>query len=485
MSVSLRRFSSFFAFFLILFNACQCQASASGTNRGQNLVGTVERGYDSASGRNAGSLGPTNKSPKGIADGAGIWVNMWNYPAEADSYCLKLYASGIRNIFIQTSRSNTAPVCNPEGLSRLLSAAHRYQMRVIAWSFDELANPDADADKVIAAANFRGDQGDKVDAVAANMEKDLSANKIKQFCGRIRQSLGNSYPLIAVVYSPLNHAAVVAGTPWTVLAESFSVLAVMSYWHSRYTKSEAYQYTLATIKQLRQLTGKADLNIHVIGDGMGTDSLSINQFLTACRTGAATSASLYPNQRVTADQLSTLSRYPEFFPANGRLRLVAYRELVKSNKLSLPPGEDPASNINRRLFYQLLVRQFYPSALSSAANLAGSNASPPGSDNVVILRKAGVLTELPQTQEEMSQFLAAGMSYKEAIETVARLIESKGRNNKSVDKQRPRLAGRQYRQADHFFVQPAYAAESGVLSQQPLSYFDAAQMVLLASGGVK
>lgn len=94
-------------------------------------------------------------------------------------------------------------------------------MRVIAWSFDELSNPNADADKVIAAANFRSEQGDRVDAVAANMEKDLSADKIRQFCERVRQSLGSSYPLIAVVYSPLNHAPVVASTPWPVLADSF------------------------------------------------------------------------------------------------------------------------------------------------------------------------------------------------------------------------------------------------------------------------
>jgi len=425
--------------------------------------------------------------PKGIADGAGVWVNMWNYPAEPDSYCLKLYASGIRNIFIQTSRSNTDAVCNPQGLARLLSAAHRYQMRVIAWSFDELTNPCADADKVIAAANFRGDQGDKVDAVAANMETDLNAEKIKQFCGRVRQSLGNSYPLVAVVYSPLNHATAVASTPWPVLADCFSVLAVMSYWHSKYTHNEAYQYTLSTIKQLRQLTGKADLDIHVIGDGMGTDSQSINQFLMACKTGAATSASLYPNQRVTADQLTTLSRYPEFFPANGHLRLAAYRELVKSDKLRLPTGEDPASNISRGLFYQLLVRQFYPS-VSPAPDMAVVPSTIPStadSIDLAVLTKVGILTELPQTPEETNQFLAAGISYKEAIETVCRLIESKQHSTKSLDKQRPHLASRQHRQTDHFFVQPAYAAESSSLSQQPLSYFDAAQMVLLASGGTK
>ena len=75
MSGSLRRYSLFWGFFLILFNACPCLA-----------------------------INTHSSSAKGIADGAGVWVNMWNYPADADSYCLKLYANGIRNIFIQTSR---------------------------------------------------------------------------------------------------------------------------------------------------------------------------------------------------------------------------------------------------------------------------------------------------------------------------------------------------------------------------------------------
>ncbi len=125
---------------------------------------------------------------KGIADGAGVWVNMWNYPSDADSYCLRLYSSGIRNIFIQSSRSNTDAICNPEGLSRLLNAAHRYQMRVIAWSFDELANPIGDANKVIAVANFSNGEGQKLDAVAANLEKDLSSSKINLFAKRLNKN---------------------------------------------------------------------------------------------------------------------------------------------------------------------------------------------------------------------------------------------------------------------------------------------------------
>jgi len=450
-SVSLRRFSLFFGFILALFNTYQCLASS-----------------------------PSNGQAKGIANGAGVWVNMWNYPADADSYCLRLYSNGIRNIFIQSSRSNTPAVCNPSGLSRLLNAAHRYQMRVIAWSFDELVSPGADANKIIAAANFTSNEGQKVDAVAANLEKDLSAAKINLFCEKVKQGLGSDYPLVAVIYSPLNHAPVVATTPWKLLADQFSVLAIMSYWNSKYmANSEAYQYTLRTIKKIRELTGRPDLDIHVIGDGMGTGRDSINQFLAACKTGAATSASLYPNQQITGEQLSVLSQYPDFFPANGRSRLAAFKELTKSGKLSFPTGEDPSSNIKRGQFYQLLVRQFYP---NSAIN-PGQDIRQEDFKALAILANAGAIGTAPQSLPETNEFLAASVSSKEAIDIIAKIVESKGHSN-NLARQSKALVMRTTKQAKQLFAQPAYAAEP-LNEAMPLSYLDAAQIVLLASDGIK
>ncbi len=462
MSVTFRKLSLIVGFILALINICPSKATNS-----------------------------SSWQVKGIADGAGVWVNMWNYPADADSYCLKLYSSGIRNIFIQSSRSNTEAICNPQGLSRLLNAAHRYQMRVIAWSFDELNNPITDAKKVIAVANFSNAEGEKVDAVAANLEKDLSPGKINLFCEKIKQELGNSYPLVAVVYSPLNRASVVSTIPWSLLSQQFSVLAIMSYWNSKYiATSGAYPYTLSTIKRIRELTGRPDLDIHMIGDGMGTSPESISQFLLACKKGAATSASLYPNQQVTNQQLSALSHYPEFFPANGRFRLAAFKELTKNGKLSFPSGEDPSNSISRGHFYQLLVRQFYsahnlnnPYTTDSREN--SEDAIQEDDRSLAILTNAGITSALPATGADTRQFLTNPLTSKEAFDIVAKVIESRSqaKSNRLVGQSKA-LVLRTTKQAKQLFAQPAYAAES-VDEASPLSYLDAAQIVLLASGGAK
>ena len=81
-------------------------------------------------------------APVGLADGPGIWVNLWSYPTtDVEAYALKLHNSGIRNVFIQTSRSNTPAIRQPEVLGPLIDACHHYKIRVIAWSFLELGNP--------------------------------------------------------------------------------------------------------------------------------------------------------------------------------------------------------------------------------------------------------------------------------------------------------------------------------------------------------
>jgi hypothetical protein len=94
-------------------------------------------------------MSSAHTAPEGLADGPGIWMNMWNYPEEDyESYCLKLNAKGIRNLFVQVSRSNTEAVCHPDKLGPLIDACHRYKIRVLAWSFAELRSPQADADKL-------------------------------------------------------------------------------------------------------------------------------------------------------------------------------------------------------------------------------------------------------------------------------------------------------------------------------------------------
>lgn len=443
-----------------------------------------------------------SKHLSGPADGAGLWVNMWNYPQveNADAYCQKLHSHGIRNIFIQTSRSNTAAVCEPARLGALIDASHRYKIRVIAWGYHELANPAADADKLIAAAKYSSDKGDHIDAIAPNLEKNLDAKAVEVYLKRIRDSVG-SMPIMAVVYSPLNRAPQVAKTPWKLLAKYCDIIAPMAYWNSKWQKYSAYDYTLSTVRMVRQLSGKPDVEVHVIGDGMGTKSDSIKDFMRACKAAEATSASLYPNHQPTDEQLVCLSKYFEYFPVNSRYRLFALRELTGAGVIEPLAMADPAASISRGDFYVLILRQL-------------------DRHNVLAKRSPGELTSLPldvtkvgayklfarvkavdskglelASEEALSEYLRRPMWPREGLELIAKLVEVQG-NLKRLTPSTIDHYARAYRgvavrkdnEVNGWLGQPAFAepsAPANAPGSRPLSYLDAAQIALDAVSGLK
>jgi len=403
---------------------------------------------------------------EGLADGPGIWMNMWNYPEEDyESYCLKLHSKGIRNLFVQVSRSNTEAVVHPEKLGPLIDACHRYKIRVLAWSFAELRSPEADADKLIEACHFQSASGQHMDGLAANLEKDLTAAKVEAYSLRLRHSLGSTYPMIAVVYSPLNMAPQVAQIPWPMLGQYYDVIAPMNYWNSKYKKLDPYEYTKATVQRVRQLVGRPDVEIHVIGDAMGTTSASINQFFKACQESAATSASLYPNQRMTADQMECISHYSEYFPVNSRFRLAALREMIKKGIIESPANVNPAQAMMRGEFYKMLVRQIY---VGKPQGMTAETAA-------AFLDRSGVL-EKANNGPDLNQPIESQEAYK----VVASLVEVRSSGGKANAKTANRKTTN-----GHWFSQPAFAAEKPAVVSKPLSYLDAAQLVLQASSSLR
>ncbi|PZM77618.1 MAG: hypothetical protein DKT66_25395 [Candidatus Melainabacteria bacterium] len=440
----------------------------------------------------------------GPADGAGLWLNMWNYPLpeNADAYCKKMHNHGIRNLFVQTSRSTTPAICEPARLSALIDAAHRYKIRVICWGYHELANPAVDAAKMIAAAKFTSERGDHIDAVAPNLEKNLDAKAVEAYLKDIRAAIGPNMPIMAVVYSPLNRAPQVAKTPWKLLAKYCDIIAPMAYWNSKWQKYSAYDYTWSTVKMVRQLSGKPDVEVHVIGDGMGTKADSINDFMRACKAAEATSASLYPNHQPTDEQLICLSKYFEYFPVNSRYRLFALRELTASGVIEPLAMGDPAASISRGDFYVLVLRQLdRHNVLAKRSPLERTSlpldVTKVGAYKLLARVKAVDAKGLELASEEsLDDYLRRPMWPREALELVARLVEVQT----SLKRLPPTVIehyARAYRgtavarkdgEVNGWLGQPAFAERPSAQNApgaRPLSYLDAAQISLDAVSGLR
>lgn len=407
--------------------------------------------------------------PAGLADGAGVWANIWNYPqGDLDAYCSNLRSHGIRNVFIQTSRSNTEAIKEPEKLGALIDACHRHNIRVIAWSFALLHDPVADAEKMVVAAQFESPNGNRIDGVAPNLEQNLLQSKVEAYSKHLRERLGNNYPMMAVVYSPLNRAPEVARIPWKTLAKYYDVIAPMSYWNSKYQKLDAYDYTIATCRKVRELTGKPDIEIHIVGDGMGTGSKSIHDFMRGCKVAEATSASLYPNQLMTAEQYATMARYQDYFQPNSRFRLAAFSQMLKTGAVAAPESGDPAQHITRGEFYKLVVKHLRPKGKNHhAADITWQEA-------VAVLTGVGLVPDAAVPEP----VLASPIYGDEALSLLAQMIEMQQLGPKH---------GARKKRADRWFAQPAMAepVASRPGGAKPVNYLDACQMVLEAGSAIR
>jgi hypothetical protein len=293
--------------------------------------------------------------------------------------------------------------------------------------------------------------------------------------------------MIAVVYSPLNKCFEVKRISWPLLAKYFDVIAPMIYWNSKYEKIEPYDYTVKSVKKIRELCGKSDIEISAIGDGMGSNAAAIAEFMRACRDTEATGISLYPNHKITQEQKIAVAHHTDYLKPNSRFRLAAFREYVRQGKLNAPASFDPSKAITRRDYYQLIVRQMYPAFTHSKSDKSRSNSNLPtqaeckeasGEQALQILIGLGLVADMSE-MSSIQGILDSPIYPDESVSLIASLLE--------MDK--AKLGNRQNksRRFDRWLVPSAEAEnkERQGGNNRPVNYVDAAHMVLQASSALR
>ena len=248
-----------------------------------------------------------------ITDGKGIWVNIWNYPSNPDMYCEYLKSKGIDTIYLQISRSTTPAIQHPDKLNKIISSAHKRNMKVIGWTYSFLKDPISDAQKFLAAVFYKTPDGDSLDGMAADIEEVTSPRVIETFAKAVRNKVGSKYPLIAITFSPVLKRANPKSYPWKTIANNFDIIAPMTYWHGNVklrSEKGAYDYTVQTINKIKEYTQKENIQIHLIGDGQKTSSQEIKGFLKAASDHKVSAGvSLYPWYKPKDHQVEILGNY--------------------------------------------------------------------------------------------------------------------------------------------------------------------------------
>lgn len=244
-------------------------------------------------------------SSEAITSGKGIWVNVWNYPTNTDSFMAKLKRYKIDTIYLQINRSTTPVYKNKAGLDAVLKAAHENNIKVIGWSYCYLNNVQADADKFIQPAKYVSPNGDRLDGMAADIEENVNLWAVKTYTEKIKKSLPKDYPLIAIVFSP----RIKQNYPWEYIGHNWDVVMPMVYWHGlkNRTHETVENFVKDSILNLRKLCKKDDLNIHLITDGERTSAKEVQISLNVAREhGVNAGISVYPEHLASDEILDTL-----------------------------------------------------------------------------------------------------------------------------------------------------------------------------------
>jgi hypothetical protein len=243
---------------------------------------------------------------KDITQGKGIWVNLWNYPQDLDKFFTRLQDHHIETVYLQVNRSTTPVFKHPTSeIDEILKAAHQYHIKIIGWTYAYLNNVEADAKKFIEPAFYVSPEGYMFDAMAADVEENISATAIKKYTEMIKARMPKDYPMLIIVFSP----KIKDNYPWQYLADNWDVFMPMVYWHGMRSRNlnKVAKFVSESIQGLRARTNKPDLKIHLITDGERTTPAEVALSIDiAKKLGVKSGISIYPEHLVPNSSLEML-----------------------------------------------------------------------------------------------------------------------------------------------------------------------------------
>lgn len=255
--------------------------------------------------------------------GLGAWVDLYDYGTlEPEASVAHMDAHGVRTVYLQTARWNEPDPASSDVLAgaataeRWVHAAHRRGLKVVGWylpAYDDLGR---DLRRTIAIATYRTSRGQRFDGLAIDVEYKGQVASPSQWnpavlahARSVRAAVGGRYPVAAIVPAPIGMATRPqrwAGFPWRELAAVSDVFMPMSYWTFRDGCPEvpehcAFGYTKGNIEQVRALTGRPDIPLHVIG-GVGNEctTAEVVDFVRAAREAGVLGGSLYDYRTTTS-----------------------------------------------------------------------------------------------------------------------------------------------------------------------------------------
>ena len=254
---------------------------------------------------------PANESSRGVDidayRGLGSWVDIYERTSWADPEraIAGMRDHGVRTLYVETSNyRRLLPIKFAAKQARFIDAAHRAGIKVVAWYLPGFHHIQKDLWRSMKAINFRTPSGQRFDSFALDIESPEVANpyvrtrRLVTLSERIRHAVGPSYPLGAIIPTPLGmkqNPTYWPSFPYGALARLYDVFVPMTYFTWRVSGEEGgHAYTTACIQIIRHAVGSRSVPIHMIG-GISDDSTAAEArgFVHAVREQGVIGGSYY------------------------------------------------------------------------------------------------------------------------------------------------------------------------------------------------
>ena len=248
---------------------------------------------------------------------AGAWVDVFdwtveyspqNTPTVTTASIDRMAALGVRTLYLQTSRFDTAlDITEPERLQALIDRAHANGMDVVAWYLPTMTDPDTDVRRLLAAASL------DVEGLSINLESravdDLAERNrlMVEVTRRVAEALPDE-PLGTVILNPFAldviHPDSWRDFPWAELDPYIDVWQPMLYVTYRRADTpyrDPHIYTEASLRHLRQYYVPTEPVHPVTGIADEMTLAGVEGFVRAARAEGSIGAGIYDWATSTED----------------------------------------------------------------------------------------------------------------------------------------------------------------------------------------
>jgi hypothetical protein len=259
---------------------------------------------------------PSVPAPRWLPTGTGMWLHDWTRSegGNAAAVVARAQASGFSHLYVQTGSTKKGWI-GEEVLSQLLPATAGTGIKVIAWDFPKLIDPEVDAQRMVDAATWSRPGVPRVAAVAPDVETAaegtrLSPDAVTRYYAHLRAHLPPEIAVLATVPWPSEKRT--GFYPYAETAAHSDAFVPMAYWYNR----------LPGVVTETSMLWLAQFGLPVMPVGQGYDgridapylppdpdpAASVQAFVDAARRHGARSVSLWSWQTTGQPQWDVLAR---------------------------------------------------------------------------------------------------------------------------------------------------------------------------------